>query len=229
MRNIKTILRWVLVLLCLVILFSRGLFSLPGFLALLVGILTLPVRPVQKIWKQILPSDSPRWAKGAILAAAFLVILASASGPSKKEISEPAPDSIATEAPATPTPTPAVTATPVSTPSPTPSPTPTATPVPTPTATPVPTPEPTPVPTEAPVSAAYEPQAAGENGTAAQSEPSEASAYTAPQSGTVYIAGSGKGKKYHSDPNCSNMNNPVPLTQSEAEARGYTPCKKCYG
>lgn len=225
MRNVKTILRWLLVLFCLIILFSRGLFSVPGFLALLVGILTLPVRPVQEIWKRILPSDSPRWAKGAILAAAFLVILASASGPSKTATSEPAPDSIATEAPATPTPTPIVTATP----SPTPSPTPTATPEPTPTATPVPTPEPTPAPTEAPVAAVSEAQVAGESGTAAQSDPSAAVTYTAPQSGTVYIAGSGNGKKYHSNPNCSNMNNPVPLTQSEAEARGYTPCKKCYG
>lgn len=229
MRNVKKIFRWLLVLFCLVILLSRGLFSAPGFLALLVGILTLPVRPVQEIWKRILPSDSPRWAKGAILAAAFLVILASASGPSEKAVPEPATDSIGTEVPATPTPTPAVTATPFPTPSPTPSPTPTATPAPTPTVTPTPTPEPTPVPTEAPVSAAYESQAAGESGTSAQSEPSDAGTYTAPQSGTVYIAGSGKGKKYHSNPNCSNMNNPVPLTQSEAEARGYTPCKKCYG
>lgn len=229
MRNVKKILRWLLVLFCLIILFSRGLFSVPGFLALLVGILALPVRPVHAIWKQILPMDSPRWAKGAILAAAFLVILASVSGPSKKTTSEPAPDSIATEAPATPTPTPIVTATPALTPSPTPAPTPTATPSPTPTATPVPTPEPTPVPTEAPVPAVAENQTAGENGTVAQSEPSDTVTYTAPQSGTVYIAGSGKGKKYHSNPNCSNMNDPVPLTQSEAAARGYTPCKKCYG
>ena len=81
----------------------------------------------------------------------------------------------------------------------------------------------------APAPAASETQAAGDTGAAAASESSAASSYTAPQSGTVYIAGSGKGKKYHSDPNCSNMNDPVPLTQAEAEARNYTPCKKCYG
>jgi len=49
-----------------------------------------------------------------------------------------------------------------------------------------------------------------------------------PNSQEVYIAGSGRGKRYHSNPNCSNMKNPVPLTIEDAQARGYTPCKKCY-
>ena len=231
MRIVKTILRWVLVLVCLCILFARGLFSAPGFLGLMVGGLALPVRPVQLLWNQILPSDSPRWAKGDILAAAFLVVLAAASGPSDKTMESANPESIVTETTATPAVTPEATATPSPTPSPTPAPTPTATPAPAPTATPVPTEVPTPAPTEAPAaaSAASETQAAGDTGAAAASESSAASSYTAPQSGTVYIAGSGKGKKYHSDPNCSNMNDPVPLTQAEAEARNYTPCKKCYG
>lgn len=231
MRIVKTILRWVLVLVCLCILFARGLFSAPGFLGLMVGVLALPVRPVQLLWNQILPSDSPRWAKGAVLAAAFLVVLAAASGPSDKTMESANPESIVTETTATPAVTPEATATPSPTPSPTPAPTPTATPAPAPTATPVPTEAPTPAPTEAPApaSAASETQAAGDTGAAAASESSAASSYTALQSGTVYIAGSGKGKKYHSDPNCSNMNDPVPLTQAEAEARNYTPCKKCYG
>ena len=223
MRIVKTILRWVLVLVCLCILFARGLFSAPGFLGLMVGGLALPVRPVQLLWNQILPSDSPRWAKGAVLAAAFLVVLAAASGPSDKAMGSANPESVVTETTATPAVTPEATATPSPTPSPTPVPTPTATPTP----TPVPTEVPTPAPTEA--SAASETQAAGDTGAAAASESSAASSYTAPQSGTVYIAGSVKGKKYHSDPNCSNMNDPVPLTQAEAEARNYTPCKKCYG
>ena len=231
MRIVKTILRWVLVLVCLCILFARGLFSAPGFLGLMVGVLALPVRPVQLLWNQILPSHSPRWAKGAVLTAAFLVVLAAASGPSDKTMESANPESIVTETTATPAVTPEATATPSPTPSPTPVPTPTATPAPAPTATPVPTEAPTPTPTEAtaPASAASETQAAGDTGAAAASESSAASSYTAPQSGTVYIAGSGKGKKYHSDPNCSNMNDPVPLTQAEAEARNYTPCKKCYG
>ena len=231
MRIVKTILRWVLMLVCLCILFARGLFSAPGFLGLMVGVLALPVRPVQLLWNQILPSHSPRWAKGAVLTAAFLVVLAAASGPSDKTMESANPESIVTETTATPAVTPEATATPSPTPSPTPAPTPTATPAPAPTATPVPTEAPTPAPTEAPApaSAASETQAAGDTGAAAASESSAASSYTAPQSGTVYIAGSGKGKKYHSDPNCSNMNDPVPLTQAEAEARNYTPCKKCYG
>lgn len=231
MRIVKTILRWVLVLVCLCILFARGLFSASGFLGLMVGVLALPVRPVQLLWNQILPSDSPRWAKGAVLAAAFLVVLAAASGPSDKTMESAHPESVVTETTATPTVTPEATATPSPTPSPTPVPTPTATPASAPTATPVPTEAPTPAPTEAPApaSTASETQAAEDTGAAAASESSAASSYTAPQSGTVYIAGSGKGKKYHSDPNCSNMNDPVPLTQAEAEARNYTPCKKCYG
>lgn len=231
MRIVKTILRWGLMLVCLCILLTRGLFSAPGFLALMVGVLALPVRPVQLLWNQILPSDSPSWAKGAVLTAAFLVVLAAASGPSDKAMESAHPESVVTETTATPAVTPEATATPSPTPSPTPAPTPTVTPTPASTATPVPTAAPTPAPTEAPApaSTASETQAAEDTGAAAASESSAASSYTAPQSGTVYIAGSGKGKKYHSDPNCSNMNDPVPLTQAEAEARNYTPCKKCYG
>lgn len=227
MRIVKNILRWLLVLVCLCILLTRGLFSAPGFLGLMVGVLALPVRPVQLLWNQILPSDSPRWAKEAVLAAAFLVVLAAASGPSDKAMESTNPESVVTETTATPAVTPEATATPSPTPSPTPVPTPTAPPTP----TPVPTEAPTPAPTEAqaPVLTTSETQAAGDTGAAAASESSAASSYTVPQSDTVYIAGSGKGKKYHSDPNCSNMNDSVPLTQAEAEARNYTPCKKCYG
>ncbi len=48
----------------------------------------------------------------------------------------------------------------------------------------------------------------------------------------VYIAASGNGVKYHKSPNCSKMNgNVIEMTREEAEAAGYTPCKKnsCYG
>ena len=45
----------------------------------------------------------------------------------------------------------------------------------------------------------------------------------------VWIAGSGNGKKYHSYSGCSNMKNPVEISLSDAEVRGYEPCKKCYG
>lgn len=45
---------------------------------------------------------------------------------------------------------------------------------------------------------------------------------------TVYVAASGNGKKYHSNPNCSRMKGTTSLTVSQAEAQGYTPCSKCY-
>lgn len=45
---------------------------------------------------------------------------------------------------------------------------------------------------------------------------------------TVYIAASGNGKRYHSNPNCSNMKGTVSLSVSAAQAQGYTPCQKCY-
>lgn len=41
----------------------------------------------------------------------------------------------------------------------------------------------------------------------------------------VYIAASGKGKKYHYDPYCSNMNGDViGMSKEEAESQGYTMC-----
>jgi methylphosphotriester-DNA--protein-cysteine methyltransferase len=42
----------------------------------------------------------------------------------------------------------------------------------------------------------------------------------------VWIPSSGT--KYHSKASCSNMKNPTQVTKSQAEARGYTPCKKCW-
>ncbi|WP_459476431.1 cell wall-binding protein [Clostridium saccharoperbutylacetonicum] len=44
----------------------------------------------------------------------------------------------------------------------------------------------------------------------------------------VYVASSGNGKKYHSDPNCSNMKGTRHITLSEAQSEGYTACNKCY-
>ena len=42
----------------------------------------------------------------------------------------------------------------------------------------------------------------------------------------VWISGSGK--KYHSNPNCSNMKNPSQVPISQAQSSGREPCKKCY-
>lgn len=44
----------------------------------------------------------------------------------------------------------------------------------------------------------------------------------------VYIASSGNGTKYHSNPNCSNMKNPTAISITEARNRGFDACKKCY-
>lgn len=46
--------------------------------------------------------------------------------------------------------------------------------------------------------------------------------------GTVYVASSGNGTKYHSNSNCSNMKGTRQLSVSEAQAQGYTACKKCH-
>ena len=82
---------------------------------------------------------------------------------------------------------------------------------PTPGQTPKPTSEPTPEPTEKPTP---EPTA----------EPTEE---PSTQSETVWL--SRYGDKYHCDPNCGNMKNPIESTLDEAIASGREPCEKCYG
>ena len=46
--------------------------------------------------------------------------------------------------------------------------------------------------------------------------------------GEVWIPTNG-GTKYHISQTCSNMIDPARVTIPEAEAQGFTPCKKCYG
>ena len=42
---------------------------------------------------------------------------------------------------------------------------------------------------------------------------------------TVYVAASGEGTKYHTNPECSGMSgNVTEMTRSQAEAEGYTKC-----
>ena len=47
-----------------------------------------------------------------------------------------------------------------------------------------------------------------------------------PTEAKVWIPKSGS--KYHSRSSCSNMKDPTQVTKSQAEARGFTPCKKCW-
>ena len=67
------------------------------------------------------------------------------------------------------------------------------------------------------------------------SKPSSSTVTTTPKpetnnntggSNMVWIPNSGS--KYHSHSSCSNMKNPSQVTKSEAENRGYEPCKKCW-
>lgn len=51
---------------------------------------------------------------------------------------------------------------------------------------------------------------------------------TVPNEQIVYVAKSGEGSKYHRIQDCGNMESVRELTISEAEALGYTPCKRCY-
>lgn len=87
---------------------------------------------------------------------------------------------------------------------------------------------------EAAAKRAAEEKAAADAAAAAKaaSQPSANSGATAhggtEQGRSVYIASSGNGKKYHSNPNCSRMKGTITLSVNEAESRGYTPCKKCY-
>lgn len=59
-------------------------------------------------------------------------------------------------------------------------------------------------------------------------EPTESPIPTERPEPTVWIPTNG-GSKYHSSQFCSKMKNPVQVTLSEAEARGFTACKRCYG
>lgn len=51
---------------------------------------------------------------------------------------------------------------------------------------------------------------------------------TEPEADSAMVWISKSGKKYHSDPGCSNMKSPSQVTKAEAEAMGRTPCSKCY-
>lgn len=57
---------------------------------------------------------------------------------------------------------------------------------------------------------------------------SDATAVSSTRESSVYIASSGNGSKYHSNPSCSRMKGTISMTRSEAEAQGYTACAKCY-
>ena len=145
------------------------------------------------------------WQRTLIIVLATIIATYSAAGvqsDSKNKSPTPTPTPISTIEPtAKPDPTVAPTE------KPTPKPTEKPTPEPTEEPTPEPTPDPTPIPTEKPTP---EPT----------KEPEQ-------QSETVWL--SRTGKKYHRDPTCGNMKNPIESTLDEAIASGRQPCEKCYG
>ncbi len=57
-------------------------------------------------------------------------------------------------------------------------------------------------------------------------EPTPESVQEEPTGTMVWIPRTGS--KYHSNPNCSGMNNPSQVPLETAIAQGYEPCKKCY-
>ena len=75
---------------------------------------------------------------------------------------------------------------------------------------------------------AAEEKAAAEAAAAAQAQAAARQAQSDSGGGTVYVAASGKGSKYHSNSNCSRMKGTISMTVSKAKAAGYTPCSKCY-
>lgn len=225
---------------CLILCFFSFFISLTGICCLLTGLLLLPVKTWQEFLSRFLPSESrtKKMLAGGLFILAILFYAIPFTSPVHEDaVPSPTPPSMVSDPveEATPTPSPLPTYTPTPSPTTKPTPSPTPSPVVTPSPTPEPTAVPTPVPTAVPVQQAAAPElsaaggGSGNDAPAVQPEAPTEVVEPSGQGGTVYIASSGKGKKYHSDPNCSSMNGATPLTKSEAEARGYTPCKKCYG
>ena len=67
----------------------------------------------------------------------------------------------------------------------------------------------------------------GNNKETSASSGSTVPGYDGTEESLVWIPTNG-GHKYHRGPNCSNMIDPVQVTESTAISRGYTKCKKCY-
>ena len=211
--------------------------SLTSVFCLLSGLLIMPVKRWQQVLKKYIPI--PVVFRYLIAAGLFFVAVAFYSNP----VTAPAlaresptpPPVVESEATITPTPSPTLAVTSTPDPTQTPIPTPLVTPELTPTPTLAPTPIPTPKIVEPPAQAAAAPEQSttggGENSSnsAAQQEAPTEAVEPSGQVGTVYIASSGNGDKYHSQPTCGRMKNSTPISLSEAEARGYTPCEKCYG
>lgn len=176
-----------------------------GCLMILLALMFWPFALSYWIWKTDKFQASKK-IRAAIIAAFWIVMvcIGAFSGGSQQKAEQPLPT--ATIAEETPQPTEVATATPA------------------PTVTP--TEAPTSAPTEAPTPA---PTAVPETGNTSQTSSGTTAAGASDyQPGMVYIASSGNGKKYHRIPSCSDMDGATAVTVEQAEAAGYTPCKRCY-
>lgn len=79
--------------------------------------------------------------------------------------------------------------------------------------------------TETPIVVSQEPEVEPETEAVTELETEPATERTTAEK-KVWIDDTGK--KYHNKSSCSNMDAPYQVPLSEAEQRGYTPCKKCY-
>lgn len=253
------LMRGILWVICGFLLFSAlaFLWSLTSILCLLSGLLILPVERWQRWLGRLIPIfpkiKYPIATLCFCLSVAFYgnpatapAVAAATPTPSPAVFTEDVFSPTAMPF-SSPTFTPIPTATATIEPTATPTPEPTLSPTPEPTSTPAPTPIPTStaVPTSAPVSesssalaeyAATDSYAVAGSDTSSE-QPVEVTPDPTPEpveefasNGVmVWIAGSGNGKRYHCNPGCSNMNSPVEISLSDAQARGYTACKRCYG
>ena len=199
---------------------------LSGCMVLMIILLFWPLALAYYLWK----TDKVTWSKKVRAGVSALIILIVLFAGQGETTGTPATyiataETAETAESQTQTPIAVPTATPTASPSPTPEPT--EEPMPTPTETPAPTEIPVPTeatqPTAAPES--LDNSGSGNYTGGAAEQVDNSSAY---QPGMVYIASSGNGKKYHSNPNCSKMQGATAVTKEQAEAWGYTPCKRCY-
>ena len=147
----------------------------------------------------------------AMIAGAAAAVAGAAQQAASTATPRPSPSPTPKPTPV-PTATPSPTLKPTATPKPTPKPTATPKPTPKPTATPKPTPKPTATPKPTPT-------------------PKPAASASAQEHSTimVWIPNNGKAnQKYHSNPSCSRMKNPIQIPLDVAAAN-YQPCQRCYG
>lgn len=70
--------------------------------------------------------------------------------------------------------------------------------------------------------------AAGQKTLDAQKKSATSTGSASQKTGQMVWIPTNGGKKYHSKSTCSNMENPKQVDRADAEAQGFTACKKCY-